>query len=314
MRLTESALALCILICMAIEPAYSLSGDDDSNVLPPLSHTSFCIRYPDDCARTESTAALPASLDGRWRKMKLVNDSVNAAIAPKAKPDRFHAHWAIRPLEGDCNDFSVTKRHELLNAGWPSSSLLLAEVRLILTGEHHLILIVRGHRADWVLDNLKPEIVRLAATRDEYALVRIESSENPRYWTIFQEPSVLDHDNPRSNIAIMWLRSAKIAKASSYGYSRARSATMRIGSQGGRNQVIESLHELGAGERLRDEGGGREAVQLFKENSKMTLQRPSPPSSRGPTRRAHPKPISWRQPRLPRCLRWACLQPSGRST
>jgi hypothetical protein len=45
----------------------------------------------------------------------------------------------------------------------------------------------------------------------------------------------------------------------------------RIGSQGGRNQVIESFHKLGAGERLRDEGGGREAVQLFKENSKMTL-------------------------------------------
>jgi hypothetical protein len=42
----------------------------------------------------------------------------------------------------------------------------------------------------------------------------------------------------------------------------------RIASQGGRNQVIESFHELGAGERLRDEGGGREAVQLFRENSK----------------------------------------------
>jgi hypothetical protein len=37
----------------------------------------------------------------------------------------------------------------------------------------------------------------------------------------------------------------------------------RIGSQGGRNQVIEPFDELGAGERLRDEGGGREAVQLF---------------------------------------------------
>jgi hypothetical protein len=45
----------------------------------------------------------------------------------------------------------------------------------------------------------------------------------------------------------------------------------RIGSQGGRNQVIESFHKLGAGERLRDEGGGWEAIQLFKENSKMTL-------------------------------------------
>jgi hypothetical protein len=42
----------------------------------------------------------------------------------------------------------------------------------------------------------------------------------------------------------------------------------RIGSEGGRNQVIEPFDELGAGERLRDEGGGREAAQLFKENSK----------------------------------------------
>ena len=38
----------------------------------------------------------------------------------------------------------------------------------------------------------------------------------------------------------------------------------RIGSQGGRNQVIEAFHELGAGERLRDEGGGHQAVQFLK--------------------------------------------------
>src|ERR1700689_192692 len=56
----------------------------------------------------------------------------------------------------------------------------------------------------------------------------------------------------------------------------------RIGSQGCRNQVIEPFHEPGAGERLRQEGGGGETVQLFRENSKMTLQRPSLPSSRGP--------------------------------
>jgi nucleoside-diphosphate-sugar epimerase len=42
----------------------------------------------------------------------------------------------------------------------------------------------------------------------------------------------------------------------------------RIGRQSGRNQVIKTLHELSAGERLRGEGGGRETVQLFKGNSK----------------------------------------------
>src|ERR1700686_4813244 len=39
-------------------------------------------------------------------------------------------------------------------------------------------------------------------------------------------------------------------------------------SAGGRNQVIETFHELSACERLRDEGGGQEAAQLFTENSK----------------------------------------------
>src|SRR5207245_5269988 len=37
----------------------------------------------------------------------------------------------------------------------------------------------------------------------------------------------------------------------------------RIGSEGGRTQVIEAFHELGAGERFRDDGGGQKTVQLF---------------------------------------------------
>src|ERR1700678_4208833 len=37
-----------------------------------------------------------------------------------------------------------------------------------------------------------------------------------------------------------------------------------VGSQGGRNQMIKALHQLGTGERLRHEGGGRETVQLLR--------------------------------------------------
>src|SRR5580704_14362374 len=40
----------------------------------------------------------------------------------------------------------------------------------------------------------------------------------------------------------------------------------RIGSQGGGRQVIKTFHELSAGERLRNEGGGRETVQLLRWN------------------------------------------------
>jgi predicted transglutaminase-like cysteine proteinase len=174
---------LSMLSCVAAQPSDSQTGDDDTNALPPFGHTFFCLRYPLDCARTASTEALPISPEGRWRKMNLVNTSVNASIAPKPDPDQVNTHWRIAPLKGDCNDYAVTKRHELLKAGWPSSSLLLAEVTLISTGEHHLILIVKGAQADWVLDNLKPGVERLAATRNEYAWDRIESADNPKFWT-----------------------------------------------------------------------------------------------------------------------------------
>src|SRR6202451_3935506 len=38
----------------------------------------------------------------------------------------------------------------------------------------------------------------------------------------------------------------------------------RIGRQGGRNQVIKTLHQLGAGERLRNKCRGRETVQFLR--------------------------------------------------
>jgi predicted transglutaminase-like cysteine proteinase len=54
---------------------------------------------------------------------------------------------------------------------------------LISTGEHHLILIVKGAGANWVLDNLKPDIERVTAMRNGYALDRVESGDNPKLWT-----------------------------------------------------------------------------------------------------------------------------------
>jgi predicted transglutaminase-like cysteine proteinase len=183
MQRTAGYIALSLFFCVATQSVDSRPGDDDCNALPPFGHTAFCLLYPIDCVRTDTTQALPISQADRWRKLNLVNSSVNAAIAPKADPAPVSMHWLIAPLAGDCNDYAVTKRHELLRAGWPSSSLLLAEVTLISTGEHHLILIVKDANVDWVLDNLKFGIERLAATRNEYAWDRIESADNPKFWT-----------------------------------------------------------------------------------------------------------------------------------
>ena len=175
------AVMLNLSLCAFTQPSYS--GSDDDNVLPPLGHTHFCMRYPRDCDRTSSRNIASIPFGERWPQLNFINEMINAVIAPKPGEPAIDSDWLIGPAEGNCNDYAVTKRHLLLDAGWPASTLLLAEVVRVTTGEHHLILIVRGTNSDFVLDNLRPFIVGLAETRDDYLWVRIESTENPRLWT-----------------------------------------------------------------------------------------------------------------------------------
>lgn len=175
----QRALVLGVLGILSVLAQPANAGD---NVLPPIGHTFFCMRYPADCVRTVGRI-IPDVVPER-PELETVNEAVNSAIVPTTgESPLVNPHWSIDPVVGDCNDYAVTKRHRLLEEGWPASSLLLAEVRLVATGEHHLILIVRGKTADWVLDNRLASVVKLPETRKEYSLYRIESTEDPKFWT-----------------------------------------------------------------------------------------------------------------------------------
>jgi hypothetical protein len=92
-----------------------------------------------------------------------------------------------------------------------------------------------------------------------------------RLWASAPSPAaVLAFPARRVRIRVVWPNPPRerIASSSSLDRKTPRCppSTIRIGSQGGRNQVIETFHELSAGERLRNEGGGREAVQFLKGN------------------------------------------------
>ena len=153
------------------------------NVLSPLGHVAFCERYPDDCRPVEQSPLLENSATARQAQLALVHSAVNASIAPRTDGDLVDLDWVIAPAAGDCDDYAVTKRHELLKAGWASAHLLLAEVALKATGEHHLILLVRDGETIWVLDNLRDDVVPLNRVRDDYVWKRIESERDPRIWT-----------------------------------------------------------------------------------------------------------------------------------
>ena len=110
---------------------------------------------------------------------------MNARVNRSIKPERNMAgvageRWLVAPASGDCNDYAVTKRHDLLALGWPSRALLLAEV-VTTWGEHHLVLVIRTRDGDLVADSLNANIKPWSMTR--YDWVRVQSPRNPKFWS-----------------------------------------------------------------------------------------------------------------------------------
>jgi predicted transglutaminase-like cysteine proteinase len=151
-------------------------------VLPPFAHTRFCLIYPTECRVhgfpfRGGAIALTAS---RRAELVRINAEINRAIRPQRSfESTADEKWLIAPPFGDCNDYAVTKRHQLLMRGWPARALLLAEV-VVPSGEHHLVLVVRTREGDMVADNLDLAIRLWTETR--YRWVRIQSPANPLLW------------------------------------------------------------------------------------------------------------------------------------
>jgi predicted transglutaminase-like cysteine proteinase len=152
-------------------------------VLAPVAFVRFCMRYQDDCKASPiglDRASVPLT-KARWTELAKVNDDVNRAIKPEANLGGVMAEeWLVAPRRGDCNDYAVTKRHELLVRGWPSHALLLTEV-VVASGEHHLILVVRTSEDDFVLDNLSANV--RPVSQIDYEWVRAQQTENPKFWS-----------------------------------------------------------------------------------------------------------------------------------
>lgn len=156
----------------------------DTPALPPIGHTRFCLRYPDECkARGIDFRRRNVSLTlARWEELNAVNRQVNRNIVPRVTTiSGTFDEWLIAPTAGDCKAYALTKRHELLARGWPSRVLLLSEV-IVPDGQHHLVLIVRMKETDLVLDNLNPSVRPVSATYRQYQWVRVEMPQNPKFW------------------------------------------------------------------------------------------------------------------------------------
>jgi len=155
----------------------------DSMALPPMAHSVFCYQYPQDCVvRKMAFRGRKYELTAqRWQDLVEINTKVNRSIRPERNTLGYAGEkWIVAPASGDCNDYAVTKQHELLARGWPSRTLLLAEV-VTHWGEHHLILVVRTASGDFILDSMHQRIRPWAEA--PYRWVRVQSPRNPRAWS-----------------------------------------------------------------------------------------------------------------------------------
>ena len=106
-----------------------------------------------------------------------INATVNRSIRPLSDiPGR--DRWSVEPASGDCEDYAITKKQALLRKGWPSASLLVSIVRT--GGRQHAVLVVRTSSGDFVLDNLRNQIV--GWNRTGYRFEKVQSPRETWVW------------------------------------------------------------------------------------------------------------------------------------
>ncbi len=152
----------------------------------PIGHTEFCESFRTECA--PSGDAIPLQLtDARWRELIDVNRYVNRSIAPVTDLELYHRDevWTLPTAYGDCEDYVLLKRSELIRRGWPSGSLLVTVV-FDEAGEGHAVLLAVTSRGELVLDN-KTDAVR-PWHETVYRYVKRQSETDPHRWVSVGDP------------------------------------------------------------------------------------------------------------------------------
>lgn len=95
--------------------------------------------------------------DANWGELVAVNDQVNGDTRYRTDLDAYgrEEFWAVANGQGDCEDFALAKRRELLGRGWAPESVRLATCETP-DGEGHAVLTVDTEDGTYVLDNRYP--------------------------------------------------------------------------------------------------------------------------------------------------------------
>ncbi|MEX0349525.1 MAG: transglutaminase-like cysteine peptidase [Paracoccaceae bacterium] len=149
----------------------------------PGGAQNLCRDYSWACSAAQKRS-LPADYERAmvWR----VNQSVNAATrdVTDLRQYKIEEKWALPTrLGGDCEDFALLKKRELVRAGVDPRKLLIATV-LDRRRNPHAVLVYRSPQGDLVLDNLTNRIKTWTETG--YVFLRMQDPRQPRKWVGIQ--------------------------------------------------------------------------------------------------------------------------------
>lgn len=157
-------------------------------IAAPQGFAGVCERYSWACARSGSkrlTADFLGLADG-------VNRKINARVRQVSDRSQYGREevWALPTGRGgDCEDFALLKKRELIQMGVPANRLLIATV-LDRNRSPHAVLVVRTAAGDYVLDNLTNRIRGWRQTG--YTFLRMQNPSSPGHWDAIFAGGIFD--------------------------------------------------------------------------------------------------------------------------
>lgn len=176
------SIVLSALLLAIPAPAESHSFIDDVvGAFTPRAAQDLCDRYTWAC----SNETKPYD-DSQFEIVKSINSKVNRKISPVEDKALYNVneYWALPERgKGDCEDYALQKKYELINAGISPDRLFIS---IVLDGKKaHAILIFRGGDGDYVLDNMTSRI--LPWNEMKYVPIMMQNPSDLKAWAIIRD-------------------------------------------------------------------------------------------------------------------------------
>ncbi|AVF05035.1 MULTISPECIES: transglutaminase-like cysteine peptidase [Devosia] len=156
----------------------------------PVGHLEFCKSNPTECRGYDRVEPATVLDDRNWQQLVSVNAYYNRNVVPVTDQDLYKVaeFWTYPNGYGDCEDFALAKRRDLINSGWHPSTLMIAVVKEA-NGNGHAVLIARTDRGDLVLDNQVGTIELWSDT--PYKFIKRQSQAHAGQWVDMIDNRVL---------------------------------------------------------------------------------------------------------------------------